>query len=421
MKYDVVVPAVGESISEVTIAQIFFKVGDSVKKEDELVELETEKVNVSVAAPADGVIESININVGDTINVGSLILTMSDEISQSSKPAESSKTEQAPQKSESKEEKKPENNSNQNAKASPAASRMAGEQGVDLKNISGTGRDGMVIKPDVVNQSGNQSNNQERQGVPPTSVSISRGSNSQNVISQSIEYPEETNVVRMSSLRRTIAKRLKEAQNTSAILTTFNEVDMSVVMEMRKRNQDDFQKKHGVKLGFMSFFIKAATLALQEIPAVNAQIEGDNIKYNNFCNISVAIGTEKGLVVPVIRHCDKMSFDQIEKEIINYAGKANKGTLTPNDFVGGTFTISNGGTYGSMMSTPIINPPQSAILGMHSITERAVVVNGQIVIRPMMYLALSYDHRLIDGKEAVTFLVKIKNYIENPQRMLLSC
>jgi 2-oxoglutarate dehydrogenase E2 component (dihydrolipoamide succinyltransferase) len=225
----------------------------------------------------------------------------------------------------------------------------------------------------------------------------------------------------MSALRRTIARRLKEAQNTAAILTTFNEVDMSAVMELRKKYQEDFQKKYGVKLGFMSLFAKAASLALQEIPAVNAQIEGDNIVYKNYCNIGIAIGSEKGLVVPVVRHCDKLSFSEIEKEIINYAGKANKGLLTPSDFIGGTFTISNGGTYGSMLSTPIINPPQSGILGMHSITERAVVVNGQIVIRPMMYLALSYDHRIIDGSEAVRFLVKIKNYIENPQRMLLSC
>ena len=405
MKHEVVIPSVGESISEVTIAQIFFKVGDYVNKDDELLELETEKVNVSVAAPSSGVIESINVKVGDTIDIGTLVITMDDS---AVKPAEIQKTPEVKVPQETQQQVA--SNAASQAKASPAASRIATENGVDLKNVSGTGRDGMVIKPDVKNQP-----------IASSSPSVSTQNIASNQNISSNGFTEETSVVRMSGLRKTVARRLKEAQNTAALLTTFNEVDMSAVMAMRKANQDDFQKKHGVKLGFMSIFIKAVTLALKEIPVVNAQIEGDMIKYSNHCHISVAIGTEKGLVVPVIKHCDQLSFDAIEKEIINYAKKAVNGTLVPNDFAGGTFTISNGGTYGSMMSTPIINPPQSAILGMHSIIERPIAVNGQVVIRPMMYLALSYDHRLIDGKEAVTFLVKVKNYIENPQRMLLIC
>ncbi len=407
MKYEVVIPSVGESISEVTIAQIFFKVDDFVNKDDELLELETEKVNVSVAAPISGLINSINVKVGDTIAIGTLVITMNDS---SVKPSEAStEAQKVPEVKIPQETQKSEiSSAAYQAKASPAASRIATENEVDLKSIAGTGRDGMVIKPDVINK------------PVAFSAPVVKDLHTSNTIACNA-FIEETSFVKMSGLRKTVAKRLKEAQNTAALLTTFNEVDMSNVMAMRKANQDDFQKKHGVKLGFMSIFIKAATLALKEIPVVNAQIEGDMIKYNNHCHISVAIGTEKGLVVPVIKHCDQLSFDAIEKEIINYAKKAVNGKLVPNDFAGGTFTISNGGTYGSMMSTPIINPPQSAILGMHSIIERPIAVNGHVVIRPMMYLALSYDHRLIDGKDAVTFLVKIKNYVENPERMLLAC
>ena len=409
---EVKVPAAGESVSEAVISKIYVKVGDFVKKDQDLFDCDTEKTTLNVSAHIAGLITEILFKEGDTVDVGTVICRIDGSIKQSenSKPAlENSK----PAVIEAAKQIAPQTLENQktttdNIKSSPAATHEAVIKNLDLSKASGTGLNGMITKPDV---SGLTINNKKQENISNVAQSAVRSAN----------FIEQSSTVKMSMLRKTVARRLKEAQNTAAILTTFNEVDMSAVMNMRKKHQDDFQKKHGVKLGFMSFFIKASTLALQEIPSVNAQIEGENIIYKNYCHVSVAIGTEKGLVVPVIRHCEKLSFDEIEKEILNYGSKATKGQLTPNDFAGGTFTISNGGTYGSMMSTPIINPPQSAILGMHSITERAVVIDGQIVIRPMMYLALSYDHRIIDGKEAVTFLVKIKNYIENPQRMLLSC
>jgi 2-oxoglutarate dehydrogenase E2 component (dihydrolipoamide succinyltransferase) len=397
MILEVKVPQMGESISSATISKIYFKEGDFVEKDATLVELETEKVNLVVSAPESGVLSKLFVKDGDEVDVNQLLCNIeAGATSETKTPVkEEVKIQEATQQK------------SDSIKASPAAQNIINNKDLDSKNIEGSGRNGLIIKPDVINSSEKKVESQSS-SIPQTQSTTS-------------SFGEESQVVKMSALRRTVARRLKEAQNTAAILTTFNEIDMSFAMAMRKKYQDDFQKKYDVKLGFMSIFAKAVSLALKELPAVNAQIEGDNIIYKNYCHIGVAIGSEKGLVVPVIRHCDKLSFADIEKEILNYAKKAKNGTLVPNDFMGGTFTISNGGVYGSMLSTPIINPPQSAILGMHSITERAVVINGQIVIRPMMYLALSYDHRIIDGKEAVTFLVKIKNYIENPERMLLNC
>jgi 2-oxoglutarate dehydrogenase E2 component (dihydrolipoamide succinyltransferase) len=399
MILEVKVPQMGESISSATISKIAFKEGDFVEKDATLVELETEKVNLVVSAPESGVISKILIKEGDEVEVDQLICNI--------EPGEKKESNSMSSKEEVKVQEVIQQKSD-SIKVSPAAQNIINNKDLDVKNIEGSGRNGLITKPDVMSSSVKKSEN---------------GNNQSQISSQSLvnNFGEESQTVKMSALRRTVARRLKEAQNTAAILTTFNEVDMLPVMEMRKKYQEDFVKKYDVKLGFMSIFTKAASLALKELPAVNAQIEGDNIIYKNYCHIGVAIGSEKGLVVPVIRHCDKLSFADIEKEIINYAKKAKNGTLAPNDFMGGTFTISNGGVYGSMLSTPIINPPQSAILGMHSIVERPVVVNGSIVIRPIMYIALSYDHRIIDGKEAVTFLVKIKNYIENPEKMLLGC
>ena len=401
MIFEVKVPQMGESILSATISKIYFKEGDFVEKDGALLELETEKVNILVPAPESGSISKLYVNEGEDVTVGQLICNI-----QAQTRSESTATEGV-----IKEEVKTQEPNQQKAdytKISPSAQNIINNKALNAQTIEGSGRNGLITKLDVVSATGKKVT--ENIDIPQASV--------QSTINIS---GEESQIVRMSALRRTVARRLKEAQNTAAILTTFNEVDMSSIMGMRKKYQEDFVKKYDVKLGFMSIFAKAASLALKELPAVNAQIEGDNIIYKNYCHIGVAIGSEKGLVVPVIRHCDKLSFADIEKEIMSYAKKAKNGTLIPNDFMGGTFTISNGGVYGSMLSTPIINPPQSAILGMHSIIERPMAVNGVIVIKPMMYLALSYDHRMIDGKEAVTFLVKIKNYIENLERMLLNC
>lgn len=404
---EVYAPPGGESVTEATVAKINFNVGDFVEKDDELLELETDKAGQVVSSPASGIIKEIKVKADEVVAVGALLLTIDET---ASKPLETSKEKLTEKTSAIEKENSDEKIiKNDDIRMSPVASQIINKNSLSTNNIQGTGLNNMITKKDAMESLDNKEN------------SKSSSNTADSYSNKGIIGLEEVRIVKMSNLRRTIARRLKEAQNTAAILTTFNEVDMSRVMEIRKKYQEDFQKKHGIKLGFMSFFAKASALALQEIPTVNAQIDGDNIIYKNYCHISVAIGTEKGLVVPVIRYCDKLSFNQIEKEVLNYAQKANSGKLLPADFIGGTFTISNGGTYGSMMSTPIINPPQSAILGMHSIIERPIAVNGQIVIKPMMYLALSYDHRIIDGKEAVTFLVKIKNYIENPEKMLLEC
>lgn len=381
------VPVLGESVSEATIAKWHKKAGDAVKLDELVVELETDKVTLEVVATAAGKIEKTFFAEGDTVKRGDLLANILEgAVAEVSKPAATSpapaqKAVPAP--------------SVASNVMSPAASKIATENNLSASNIEGSGRDGRITKGDALN-------------------ALSQGSAS--AVPSVSDCTEER--VKMTRLRKKIAERLKESQNTAAILTTFNEVDMSNILAMRNQYKDSFEKKHGVKLGFMSFFVKASIMALKEIPAVNAEISGDEIIYKNYCDIGVAVGTEQGLVVPILRNAEKLSFAGIEKTIGDYGKKAREGKLTMADLTGGTFTISNGGVYGSLLSTPIINPPQSAILGMHKTQERAVVINGKIEIRPMMYLALSYDHRIIDGKEAVTFLVRVKEAIENPERLL---
>ena len=383
MAVNIVVPPLGESISEATIASITKKVGDAIKIDELLIELETDKVTLEINAPISGVLTNLSVKIGDSVIVGQIVGEINPEGAVSSAP----KTE-APKQVASAEIKVEQG-------LAPSVKRIAEEQGLDLTNAKGTGKDGRITKGDA--------------------LTIISGTTSSNAV---VNNREETRV-KMSKLRQTISKRLKESQNTAAILTTFNEVDMSTVMNLRKEYQDQFVKKHGMKLGFMSFFIKACVVALKEIPAVNAEIKDNEIIYKNYADIGVAVGTENGLVVPIIRNAEKLGLAELEKAVFDFGKKAKDGKITVSDLQGGTFTISNGGTYGSLLSTPIINPPQSGILGMHKIQERPVVVEGQIVIRPMMYLALSYDHRIIDGKEAVTFLVRVKELLEDPRRLIL--
>jgi 2-oxoglutarate dehydrogenase E2 component (dihydrolipoamide succinyltransferase) len=394
MTLEIKVPALGESVSEAAIAKLHKKVGDAVKADELIVELETDKVTLEVNAPANGVISDLKVKEGDNVAVGDIIALMTEggaAISVAAKPAVV-------------EEKKSESQGG-NHPLSPAPKKLAAENNIDVSKISGSGKDGRVTKGDVLEviSSGSASNNTH--------------SSSSNLVG--VTEGKQIERVRMSKLRQKIAERLKESQNTAAILTTFNEVDMTEVMALRNQYKDAFEKKHGVKLGFMSFFVKACVTALKEIPAVNAEIDGTDIIYKNFYDIGVAVGSPQGLVVPVLRGADKLNLAQVEKGIGELGVKARDGKLTLPDLAGATFTISNGGVYGSLMSTPIINPPQSGILGMHKIQERPMVVNGEIKVRPMMYLALSYDHRIIDGKEAVTFLVRVKELLEDPRRLVL--
>ncbi len=389
MTVEIIVPPLGESVSEATIAKLLKKVGDYVKADEMIVELETDKVSLEVNAPVAGIIKELKVAEGDTVKVKTLIGIIDDTAAKpagagTSAPVAASKPVEvaAPAKTSG------------GAHLSPAASKIAAENNVNV--ASGSGKDGRVTKGDVLG------------AIAGGSVSVAPAASG----------PREERV-KMTKLRQKIAERLKDSQNTAASLTTFNEVDMSAVMKLRDLYKDEFLKKHGVKLGFMSFFTKAAVAALKTIPAVNAEIQGDEVVYKNYCDISVAVGTPTGLVVPVLRDADRLSFAGIEAGIANLGKKARDGKLTMQDMTGGTFTISNGGVYGSLMGTPIINPPQTGILGLHKIQDRPVVVGGEIKIRPMMYLALTYDHRLIDGGEAVTFLVKIKEAIEDPQRLLL--
>jgi 2-oxoglutarate dehydrogenase E2 component (dihydrolipoamide succinyltransferase) len=380
MSEEIKVPVLGESVSEAVIAKWYKKVGDNVNVDELLVELETDKVTLEVTAVVAGVLESINFETGATVEVGNVLGSIKAG-AVATKAVVETPAVSVPKVEHSKDAEKI---------LSPAAKKIATEANMAAEKITGTGKDGRVTKSDVLSHS-----------VKPANI---------------LEKREER--VKMSRLRQRIAERLKESQNTAAILTTFNEVDMTNIIELRNRYKDKFFDKHGVKLGFMSFFVKAAIVALQEIPTVNAEIAGDEIIYKNLYDIGVAVGTEQGLVVPVVRDADRMSFADIEKEIGNLGTKARQGKLSMADLTGGTFTISNGGVYGSLLSTPIINPPQSGILGMHKTQDRPVAINGKVEIRPMMYLALSYDHRIIDGKEAVTFLVRIKECIENPERIL---
>ena len=401
MAKEIRVPALGESVTEATIAKWFKKAGEAVKADEPLVELETDKVTVEVPAPASGKLSSISAESGVTVNVGAL-LGMIEEGAAGSAPA---KAAEAPKKAEA----APAPAKAAEQTLSPAVRKMVEENKVDTAAVAGTGKDGRLTKGDVIAHLEKPAAEAKPLVIPAAPAPAARA--------PSDGSREER--VKMSRLRLTIARRLKDAQNTAAMLTTFNEVDMTATMALRNQYKDIFEKKHGVKLGFMSFFVKACIQALKEIPAVNAEIDGDDIVYKNFYNIGVAVGTEKGLVVPVLRDADMLSFAGIEKTISEYGKRARDGNLQIADMQGGTFTISNGGVYGSLMSTPILNAPQSGILGMHKIQERPVAINGQVVIRPMMYLALSYDHRIVDGKEAVTFLVRVTENLEDPQRTIL--
>ena len=405
MSSPILVPTLGESVTEATVAKWLKKSGDKVNEDEPLVELETDKVSVEVTSPSTGILSEISIQEGETVGVGTKLGEISDSASNTNQAAKEIKQKVKIEKKEEKQIVNKKNDDEQNVvqlniekktEPSPSAKRIIAENNIDITNIHGSGRRGQILKSDLIGLMG-----------------LSPGVNKK----FQDKGPEER--VRMSRLRATIAKRLKEAQNTAAMLTTFNEIDMSMIMQMRKDNKDEFQKIYNVKLGFMSFFVKACVNALQTFPAVNAEIQEDELVYKNYYNIGVAVGTDKGLVVPVVKSADQMSFAEIEKEIINLGTKAREGQLTIDDLQGGTFTITNGGIYGSMLSTPILNPPQSGVLGMHNIVQRPMVINGKIEIRPMMYLALSYDHRIIDGKEAVSFLVRVKEILEDPRRLFL--
>ena len=436
MSEKILVPVLGESINEATVTKWLKAVGDNVEADEPIVELETDKVNLEVPSPISGILTEINSKDGSIVEVGSLLGSVSESNSDSKKEIKIEKIKptqkedniinlETPKKEpeifekveeifeevkskdqqeseqpliltkeiqiEKKEKKQPEDQV-----FSPAVRKIIAENEIDLKTVKGTGKDGRILKGDLLNLMGIS---------PPPSE-------------RKIKYGQEERI-KMTRLRQTIAKRLKQAQENAALLTTFNEVDMTNIIEMRKNNQDDFQNRFGIKLGMMSFFVKASIVALKNFPAVNAEIEGDEIIYKNYYNISFAVGTDKGLVVPVLKDADVMSFAEIEKNIKEISDKAKSGKLTIEDLQGGTFTISNGGVYGSMLSTPILNLPQSGVLGMHNIVERPVVIEGEIMVRPIMYLALSYDHRIIDGKESVSFLKMIKENLEDPRRLFL--
>ena len=415
MSIQIIVPALGESITEATVSKWLKKIGEPFEIDEPLVEIETDKITVEVPAPIAGVLSEIKAEEGCDINIGGVLGTISDN--DSSKEIHQGKKEEKPSDNKEeksnqlsnkdlklediKEEKKVLNTEKEkietksdSSKLSPSVKKMLADNHLNPDLINSKREDGRLTKEDVLNFISNKPSQKK-----------------------SSENKEE--VVRMSKIRRTIASRLKESQNTAAILTTFNEVDMSEIMKVRELKKDDFMERYSVKLGLMSFFVKAVTMSLQEFPAVNAEIREDNIIYKNYFDIGIAVGTEKGLVVPLLKNTDQMTFGDIEKNIVELSTKAKEGSLTMDDLTGGTFTISNGGVYGSMLSTPIINRPQSGILGMHNIQKRAVVINDEIVIRPMMYLAFSYDHRIIDGKESVGFLVNVKDLLENPSKILL--
>jgi len=426
MSEKIVVPVLGESITEATVSKWLKNEGDSVEADEPIVELETDKVNLEVPSPVSGILSEINSKDGSTVEVGALLGSVSENGTGTINKNETKKIEPSTNQNNvvnlevskkeplvfdkeyeddqleekplilTKEIREEKTSDIKNKNLSPAVRKIVNENKIDIESIKGSGKDGRVLKGDLINLMGENPQPSERK----------------------IKYGQEERI-KMTRLRQTIAKRLKQAQENAALLTTFNEVDMSAVMEMRKENQEDFQGRYGIKLGFMSFFVKACIVALKSFPAVNAEISDDHIVYKNYYNISFAVGTEKGLVVPVLKNADELSFADIEKSIKEISEKAKDGKLTIEDLQGGTFTISNGGVYGSMLSTPILNLPQSGVLGMHNIVERPVVIDGEIKIRPIMYLALSYDHRIIDGKESVSFLKMIKENLEDPRRLFL--
>ncbi len=431
MPTDIVVPALGESITEATVAKWYKKPGDAVAQDEPLVELETDKVAVEVNAPTAGVLGELQVNEGDTVQVGAVIGSIGAGDGRSAPKADAKPAPKAEAKADARqprsearpaakapdlpeppaEEHDPEEMAREALSMAPAAERLVKEARLDPSTIEGTGRGGRITKADVL---------KAMEAPRPAAPAVPQAAPQQ---ARPAAPPREPGAreerVPMTRLRRTIATRLKEAQNTAAMLTTFNEVDMTALIAMRNEYRDLFEKKHGVRLGFMSFFARACVTALREIPSVNAEVDGDDIIYKDHYDIGVAVSAPNGLVVPVIRDVDALGLAGIEKAIGEAAGKARDGKLALSDLQGGTFTISNGGVFGSLMSTPILNPPQSGILGMHKIQDRPVVVDGQIVVRPMMYLALSYDHRIVDGREAVTFLVRVKECLEDPHRMLL--
>ena len=397
MSIELIVPTLGESITEATVSKWLKKVGESFEVDEPLVEIETDKITVEVPAPSAGVLSEITVQEGKDVNIGGVLGIIGDaaEITSSKENELSEPRVVKEERKESKTKSAKNVNLESNTKLSPSVKKILEENNLNASQIKASRDDGRLVKADVMEHLKNPLKNTKK----------------------SNEGREE--IVPMSKIRRTIATRLKEAQNTAAILTTFNEVDMSEIIKVREAKKEDFMERYDVKLGFMSFFVKASVMALQEYSAVNAEIRDDNIVYKNHFDIGIAVGTEKGLVVPVLKNADEMTFGEIEKQIVELSSKAKKGTLTMDDLSGGTFTISNGGVYGSMLSTPIINRPQSGILGMHNILKRAVVVEDEIVIRPMMYLAFSYDHRIIDGKESVGFLIKMKELLENPSSIIL--
>ncbi len=426
---DVVVPTLGESVTEATVGKWNRKTGERVSRDEVLVELETDKVAIEITAPEAGVLSDIVAAEGATVEIGAVLARIgagagAQPAAAPLKPVEAPKAAEAPKPAPAAAAPAPAPKPAEAAKpAAPSAQRIAAENGIDVSDIKGNGRDGRVTKLDAMTAAEAKAAPKEEPArqEPPPQVAPPQ-------VSQALARPELATLraigsreerVKMTRLRQTIARRLKAAQNTAAMLTTFNEADMTAVMAFRTKYKDQFEKRHGVKLGFMSFFVKACVTALKEVPEVNAEIDGDELIYKNFYDIGVAVGTEKGLVVPVLRDADHLSLAEIEKGIGELGARARDGKLKMEDLQGATFTISNGGVYGSLMSTPILNSPQSGILGMHKIQDRPMVVNGQVVARPMMYLALSYDHRVVDGKGAVTFLVRVKECLEDPDRMLL--
>ena len=414
MATEIRVPTLGESVSEATVGTWFKKVGDAVKADEPILELETDKVTIEVPAPASGTLSEIVAQAGETVGLGALLGQIAEGAAAAAAPAAAAPaaapaapaptpaapaaTAAAPAASVS------------SMPPAPAAAKMLAENNLSAEQVDGSGKRGQVLKGDVIAAVAKAAATPA--AAAPAAPVAARGPST-------VEDAAREERVKMTRLRQTIAKRLKDAQNTAAMLTTYNEVDMKAVMDLRNKYKDVFEKKHGVKLGFMGFFTKAVTHALKELPAVNAEIDGTDIIYKNYCHVGMAVGTDKGLVVPVIRDADQMSIAEVEKELGRLAKAARDGSLSMAEMQGGTFTITNGGVYGSLMSSPILNAPQSGILGMHKIQERPVAIGGQVVIRPMMYLALSYDHRIVDGKEAVTFLVRVKESLEDPERLVL--
>jgi len=406
---EVEIPQMGESVAEGEIGEWLVKVGDQVKVDDPLVEVETDKAAVEVPSPVNGVIEEQLVASGDTVEVGTVIARVRKGAAAKPGKDEKKKDRKAERKAEKKADKaRKSEGAPAESKAMPAAQRVIEQHGLDAGRIEGTGKDGRITKADAM-----------------AAIESAREARQEEKMEEAKKSPEPRALrdreerVPMSRLRRTIAKRLKAAQDNAAMLTTFNDADMSAVMQTRSAYKELFEKKHGVRLGFMSFFVKACVHALKEVPAVNAEIDGDDIIYKNYYDLGVAVGTEQGLVVPVVRDCDRKSMAEIEQTINDLGARARDNDLKLDELQGGTFTLSNGGIYGSLLSTPILNPPQSGILGMHRIEQRPVAIDGEVKIRPMMYLALSYDHRIVDGKEAVTFLVRVKEQLENPERLLL--